>query len=44
LAVDIPAIQADSTMAKNTKTFLNALKKDTWVHEAMDIIVELKEE
>ncbi len=44
LSVDLPVIQADSTRNESTKRFLKALKKDTWVHEAMDIVVELKED
>lgn len=44
LASDLPILQSDSTRNESAKRFRNSLKKDTWLHEAMDIIVELKED
>ncbi len=44
LEADLTILQSDSTKNESAKRFRNSLKKDTWLHEAMDIIVELQED
>lgn len=43
LKLDIPLIEADSSKIESANRLLKGLKKDIWVHEAMEILDELEQ-